>query len=277
MTEYLVSWRLILQQEIIDMRADTYIFNSGYAKSRQNAKALIESGNVLLDGKKIVKPSQNIDENISHDIKIINKPKFVSRGGEKLDFALDIFNINIENCVCLDVGASTGGFTDCLLQRGASKVYAVDSGHSQLDLSIEADNRVISVEKYNAKFMKEEDFPCKFDVAVMDVSFISQTMIHNGIHSVLDDNGYLISLIKPQFECGKSALNSHGIVKKSTHHIQAINRIIDSAIISGFSCIDIVRSPIEGGSGHVEFLICVQKSQNPENRISENKIKQIIQ
>ena len=125
--------------------------------------------------------------------------------------------------------------------------------------------------------MQEQDFPCKFNLAVMDVSFISQTMIHQGISSVLTDDGMLVSLIKPQFECGKSALNSHVIVKKSSYHLQAIIRVIDSALINGFSCLDIVRSPIEGGSGNVEFLACFKKSQYPENKISENKIKQIIQ
>ena len=118
------------------MRADTYVFVSGNAKSRQNAKILIENGNVLLDGKKIAKPSQDIDETISHTIEIINKPRFVSRGGEKLDFAIEKFNINPSGLTCIDIGASTGGFTDCLLQRGAGLVYAVDSGHSQLDTSI---------------------------------------------------------------------------------------------------------------------------------------------
>ena len=259
------------------MRADTYIFTTGNSKSRQNAKILIESGNVLLDGKKILKPSQDVDETIQHIVEIINKPKFVSRGGEKIDFAIDQFGIDVGGWICLDVGASTGGFTDCLVQRGANLVYAVDSGHSQLDPSIENNPKVISIEKYNAKFMQAEDFPCQFDLAVMDVSFISQTMMHSGICSVLKDNGILISLIKPQFECGKSALNSHGIVKKSSYHIQAINRVMDSAIISGFSCIDVTRSPIEGGSGNVEFLICLQKSYKPENKISENKIKQITQ
>ena len=259
------------------MRADIYVFNSGNAKSRQNAKILIENGNVLIDSKKVNKASQDIDDTISHNIEIINKPRFVSRGGEKLDFALERFDINVDGTVCLDVGASTGGFTDCLLQRGASSVYAIDSGHSQLDVSIESNEKVISIEKYNAKFMQENDFPCKFDIAVMDVSFISQTMIHQGIYSVLKDNGVFVSLIKPQFECGKSALNSHGIVKKPNYHIQAINRVLDSALMNGFSCLDIVRSPIEGGSGNIEFLVCFQKSQNPKNNSLESKIKQIIQ
>lgn len=259
------------------MRADVYLFNFGNAKSRQNAKLLIENGNVLLDGKIISKPALEVDETVSHIIEIINKPRFVSRGGEKLDYALEKFGIDVNKLVCIDVGASTGGFTDCLLQRGAKMVYAVDAGHSQLDSAIELSDRVISIEKYNAKYMQESDFPCKFDIAVMDVSFISQTMIHSGLNSVLCNDGIFISLIKPQFECGKSALNSHGIVKKSNYHLQAINRVIDSALTAGFSCLDVARSPVEGGSGNIEFLAFFQKSSKPINRITENKIKQIIQ
>lgn len=259
------------------MRIDTYIYTFGYSKSRQAAKILIDNGKVLFDGKKVIKPSQDVDETVQHVIEIIDKPRFVSRGGEKLDFAIAKFNIDVNGLLCLDVGASTGGFTDCLLQRGARLVYAVDSGHSQLDESIKLNEKVVSIEKYNAKFMQEQDFHCKFDMAVMDVSFISQTMIHQGVNAVLADDGVFVSLIKPQFECGKSALNSHGVVKKTSYHLQAINRIIDSALINGFSCHDIVRSPIEGGSGNVEFLAYFKKSQNPENLISENKLKQIIQ
>lgn len=257
------------------MRADVYLFNSGNAKSRQNAKVLIEAGNVLIDGKKVTKPALEIDDLIEHTVEIVNKSKFVSRGGEKLDFALEKFNIDVNNCTCIDIGASTGGFTDCLLQRGAKKVYAIDSGHSQLDPVIENNERVISIEKFNAKFMTNDDFDVEFDIAVMDVSFISQTLIHQGISDVLKNEGILVSLIKPQFECGKSALNSHGIVKNASHHQDAICKVIDSATIFGFSCIDIARSPIEGGSGNVEFLAYFKKSTQPKNLVNENKIKTV--
>ena len=259
------------------MRADIYLYTMGIAKSRQNAKNLIESGNVKIDEKIVSKPATDIDSTTNHNIEIINKPRFVSRGGEKLDYALDVFKVDVNGAICIDVGASTGGFTDCLLQRGASLVYAIDSGHNQLDPSIYDNDKVISVEKYNARFLDPNDFSKRFDMAVMDVSFISQTFMHQGINNVLNDEGLLISLIKPQFECGKSALNSHGIVKNKNDHLKAINKVIDSAIISGYSCIDITRSPIEGGSGNVEFLICLKKSLQPENYILDSKLKQIIQ
>ena len=259
------------------MRIDVYLFTHDHVKSRQSAKVLIENGNVKIDGKKISKPSFDIDETLDHTVEITEKPRFVSRGGEKLNFALDKFAIDIKGLSAIDIGASTGGFTDCLLQRGAAEVYAVDSGHGQLDPSIESDERVVSVEKYNAKFMTKEDFPNLFDIVVMDVSFISQTYIHRGIADVLKDGGVLISLIKPQFECGRSALNSKGIVKKSSYHAEAIARVIDSALICGFSCMDIIRSPIEGGSGNVEFLGCFVKSEKSVNYVSESKIKSLIQ
>ena len=252
------------------MRADLYLYAFGKAKSRQSAKLLIEGGNVKIDDKIVSKPASDIDDSIEHTVEIINKPRFVSRGGEKLERALDAFAINVDGAVCIDIGASTGGFTDCLLQRGASLVYAVDSGYNQLDPAIYEDDRVVSI-------IQADDFNKRFDIAVMDVSFISQTFIHQGLHSVLNDGAYLISLIKPQFECGKSALNSHGIVKSKADHLKAINRVVDSAIICGYSCIDLIRSPIEGGSGNVEFLICLKKSSTPTNYITDNKIKQITQ
>ena len=259
------------------MRADIYVHSFGYVKSRQNAKVLIENGNLLIDGYKITKPSQNIDETLPHKVEILDQPRFVSRGGEKLAFALLEFDINVQGCNCIDIGASTGGFTDCLLQNGANSVYAVDSGHSQLDSKISDDIRVTSIEKYNAKFMQKDDFPHLFDLAVMDVSFISQTLIHPNVSSVLKNGGAFITLIKPQFECGRSALNSKGIVKSPAYHTNALTKVIDSALINGFSCIDITRSPIEGGSGNTEFLAYFIKSDNPQIMVTTEKIKRITQ
>lgn len=257
------------------MRADLYLFNFGYAKSRQNAKIMIESASVSIDGRIVSKPSIEVDEGITHQVDILNKQRFVSRGGEKLDHALSIFDIDVRGFDCIDIGASTGGFTDCLLQRGASTVFAIDSGHSQLDALIEADDRVVSIEKFNARFMEADDFPFLFDVAVMDVSFISQTLIHQSINKILKDGAVFVSLIKPQFECGKAALNSKGIVKKASHHAQAVSKVIDSAFICGFSCIDLIRSPIDGGSGNIEYLAFFKKSQCPVNTITEKNIKNI--
>lgn len=258
------------------MRVDIYLFTYGFAKSRQNAKNLILEGNVIVDGTKILKPSIEISEDVEHKVEILARPRFVSRGGEKLDFAIEKFKINTEGLVCLDVGASTGGFTDCLFQRGASLIFAVDSGHGQLDHTIQSNEKVVSIEGYNARFMKKDDFFREIDLAVMDVSFISQTLLHGGIHSVLKDDGILISLIKPQFECGRSGLNSQGIVKNSAFRKQSIIKVLDSAHCCGFSCLGIVVSPIEGGSGNIEYLAYFKKSAKPINLVSENTIDNIV-
>lgn len=258
------------------MRADLYLFSHGYTKSRQAAKLLIENGGVVLDSKTLNKPSLEIDESTEHSVQILQRQRFVSRGGEKLDFALERFSLDPKDAIAIDVGASTGGFTDCLLQRGAEKVYAVDSGHGQLDAALASDERVVLVEKYNARYMKKEDFPAPFDIAVMDVSFISQTQIHAGVYSVLKEGGVFITLIKPQFEAGRSALNSKGIVKNATYHKLAIERVIESALSVGFSCVDLISSPIEGGDGNVEYLAYLIKEKTPENHVTENKIKNII-
>lgn len=258
------------------MRADIYLFTNGHVKSRQSAKNLILEGNILIDGIKITKASIDINDSIEHKVEILSAPKFVSRGGEKLDFALDKFKIDVDGAACVDIGASTGGFTDCLLQRGAGAVWAVDSGHGQLDSSIQSNTKVVSLEGYNARYMSKDDFGREFDLAVMDVSFISQTMIHTGVFSVLNNNGIFISLIKPQFECGRSGLNSHGIVKNANYRLQSIKRVIESALCCGFSCIDIIRSPIEGGSGNIEYLAYFRKAENPQNMISDNTIETIV-
>lgn len=259
------------------MRADVYLFTYEYTKSRQSARVLIDGGKILIDGVKVAKPSQEIDENIEHMIEIIDRPQFVSRGGEKLEAALQCFGIDVAGLDCIDVGASTGGFTDCLLQRGAASVYAVDSGHSQLDIKLSNDPRVISIEKFNAKRMQADDFPHQFDLAVMDVSFISQTMIHPSVSQVLKNDGAFVALIKPQFECGRSALNSKGVVKNSAYHHIAVVKVIESALLNGFSCLNIMRSPIEGGSGNIEFLAYFMKSDVPVNLVSQESIKRITQ
>lgn len=258
------------------MRADLYLFSCGHTKSRQAAKLLIENGGVLLDGKTINKPSFEIDETTEHSVQILQKQRFVSRGGEKLDFALDRFSLDVKGAIAIDVGASTGGFTDCLLQRGAERVYAVDSGHGQLDATLSSDERVVLVEKYNARYMKKEDFPCLFDIAVMDVSFISQTQIHAGVYAVLKEGGAFVSLIKPQFEAGRSALNSKGVVKNASYHKSAIERVLESARAAGFSCADLIASPIEGGDGNVEYLAYFIKEKSPKNLVTEIKIKNTI-
>lgn len=255
------------------MRADIYLFKYGHTKSRQSAKLLIEAGGVKIDGSAVNKPSLEIDDTNKHKVEILGAPRFVSRGGEKLSFALDSFDISVRGMLAIDVGASTGGFTDCLLQSGAKLVYAVDSGHGQLDVSLREDERVVCIEKYNARLMRSGDFPQPFDIAVMDVSFISQTYIHKGIFDVLKDNGDFVSLIKPQFECGRGALNNRGIVKDPADRLNAIVRVIESARTCGFSCAGVVRSAIDGGDGNAEYLAHFIKNGDRECKITEAELK----
>ena len=257
------------------MRADIFLFSRGFAKSRTHASELIKSG-VLVCGKKISKPSQDIPESISdEDIKITEPSKYVSRGGLKLEAALASFSLDVRAVTALDVGASTGGFTDCLLKHGAEKVFAVDVGHGQLDPSLIADSRVVNLEGVNARAMTEKDIGYGgFPIAVSDVSFISQTLIYDAVCALLCEHGVFVSLIKPQFECGKQNLSSGGICKDKKVHIKVINELFEKAINSGLYPKKLTRSPITGGAGNTEYLVCFVKSG--KLGVSEEEIKNCV-
>jgi len=239
------------------MRADVFLCEGGFVESRTRAARLIDEGKVFVDGKRISKASEQIDE-CEHDVEITELDRFVSRGGLKLCAALDAFKIDVKGKRCIDVGASTGGFTDCLLQYGAECVFAVDSGMDQLHESLLENERVVSVEGFNARNLNREFFG-SFDVAVMDVSFISQTILHPCVADLLDEGAVFVSLIKPQFEAGRAALGKKGIVKEPKYRELAIKRVLDSARACGFFADGIIRSPIEGGDGNREYLVCLKK------------------
>ena len=234
------------------MRADLYLVEKGIAKSRKKAQDMIDEGIVYVDGIKLTKSSKNIEESVI-EIRGEVMP-YVSRGGLKLKGAIDAFKINVSGKVCLDVGASTGGFTDCLLQEGAVRVYAVDCGHGQLDADLEKDVRVISIEGCNARDISREIIPEMIDICVMDVSFISQTLIHPVLPSVLNVGAEFITLIKPQFEAGKSNIGKNGIVKDEKARSKAVEIVIESAQACGFVFIDKTISPIKGGDGNIEYI-----------------------
>ena len=256
------------------IRVDIYLAQNGYVKSRSAAKELIESGKVTLDGRILQKPSEALDENSEHTV-CVEKEKYVCRGAFKLEGALDKFKIDPTNFVCIDIGASTGGFTDLLLKRGAKKVFAVDSGHGQLDISLLKDERVVNIEGYNARNLNKIDFPDAFDMAVMDVSFISQTYMHKGIAEILSESGILISLIKPQFEAGRAAIGKGGIVKKKEDREAAIIKVLENSQGCGLFCRDIMRSPINGGDGNIEYLAIFTKNKNDMN-IDRAKIHALL-
>ena len=241
------------------MRADVFLFSFGHAKSRSVAQSMISEGSVIINGKRIEKVSENIDENAENSVEITAEQKFVGRGGYKLEYALEKFGIAVNGMTAIDVGASTGGFTDCLLQRGAVKVFAVDSGADQLDATLVSDPRVVNIEKYNARNLKCNDFDEKIDIAVMDVSFISQTLIIPSLSELLSDGAWFVSLIKPQFEVGRSAIGKKGIVKSSKDRINAVKSVVSFAEGFGLGCLGVAESVITGGDGNVEYVAAFRK------------------
>ena len=248
------------------MRLDVYLVEQSLVDSRTDAKNFILAGAVCVDGKVVKKPAFEVlgTENVTVDK---SGKKFVSRGGLKLEAALDAFCIDVAGAYALDVGASSGGFTDCLLKRGASHVIAVDSGSGQIVESLRIDPRVTVIENYNARYMQASDFSIPPMLAVMDVSFISQTLILPALATVLPVGAKLISLVKPQFEVGRAFVGRGGLVRDEKARQAAIARVKEAGIACGFRFVGVMTSPITGGDGNVEYLICFDKSE--EKRIQE--------
>lgn len=255
------------------IRLDLYLSTLGYVKSRQRAKTLIEDGCVSVNSQKITKPSYLIDDTAQHDIIIKDPCPYVSRGGLKLEKVINELNLNLENAVAIDIGASTGGFTDCLLKHGTMRVYAVDSGSEQLDSALKCDDRVISIENYNARNISVEDIGEHCDIITVDVSFISQTYIMPRATELLKESGAYISLIKPQFEVGRDKIGKGGIVKNPKDRLFAIKKIIECAKENNLFCRYLTKSPILGGDGNAEFLALFTKGER--SFIPEDEIKRI--
>ena len=255
------------------MRADVYLYTFGYVKSRQKAKTLIESGYVFLNGEKIIKPAIELDENLEYEISIKDPCPYVSRGGLKLEKILDTYNIDVNGKIAIDIGASTGGFTHCLLIYGADKVYAVDSGTNQLDKALLDNEKVISIENYNARSINISDIGEYADIITVDVSFISQTYILYPAVKLLKDEGIYIGLIKPQFEVGREKIGKGGIVKDKKSRLFAVNKVIDCAKACDLKCTGFIKSPIEGGDGNVEFVAIFSKNGK---EINEEYIRKTV-
>jgi 23S rRNA (cytidine1920-2'-O)/16S rRNA (cytidine1409-2'-O)-methyltransferase len=236
------------------VRIDRLLVERGLAPSREKAQARVMAGEVLADEQKVEKPGHAVPEDC--EIRLLGEPPpYVSRGGFKLQGALDHFGIDVRGCVCLDVGASTGGFTDCLLQRGARRVYAVDTGANQLDWKLRQDGRVIVREKVNARYIDREIVPEPVSFACCDVSFISATLILPALPPLLDVAADLVILVKPQFEVGKGEVGKGGIVKDPALHEQAVDRVRVAAGEIGFTVKGVIESPILGAEGNREFLL----------------------
>lgn len=237
------------------MRADLYLFESGNVKSRQRAKDLIKDGCVTLDGMTLTKPSAEVDEHAEHTVEVRDPLVYVGRGGWKLEAALKEFGISADGKRCLDIGASTGGFTDCLLQHGAKEVVAVDAGIGQLAKKLLEDKRVVSMEKVNARTLTKETIGGTVDLVVMDVSFISATLILPQFPLLMTDSADALILVKPQFEVGKEHLGKGGIVKDPDERKKAVRKVMSAGKDAGLSPVGLMQSPIFGGDGNVEYLL----------------------
>ena len=228
------------------------------AESREKAKAVIMSGNVFVDGQREDKAGSTFASDVHIEVKGHALP-YVSRGGFKLEKALETFDVDVKGKVCTDVGSSTGGFTDCMLQNGAAKVFAIDVGRGQLDWKLRNDPRVICMEKTNIRYVAPEDIGETVDFSSIDVSFISLTKVLGPIRDYLSDEGEIVALIKPQFEAGREKVGKKGVVREKSTHREVIEKIMDFAMSIGFDLCALEFSPIKGPEGNIEYLIHLKK------------------
>lgn len=247
-------------------RLDILLVKQGLAPSREKAKTMIMEGNVFVDNNREDKADSMFKEDAKIEIHG-NTLKYVSRGGLKLEKAMTHFGITLEQKICMDIGASTGGFTDCMLQNGAKKVYAVDVGYGQFAWKLRQDERVVCMEKTNIRYVTPEDIADALDFASVDVSFISLTKVLEPAKALLTDGGEMVCLIKPQFEAGREKVGKKGVVRDKAVHKEVIEKVIDYAGSLGFSILNLEYSPIKGPEGNIEYLVYIKK--NGEGNMEE--------
>lgn len=255
------------------IRLDARIFELGLTESREKAKAFIMAGQVYVNGMKATKAGVTVSE--KDIIEVRGSSEFVSRGGHKLKKAMSVFPINLEDKICMDVGASTGGFTDCMLQNGAVKVYSVDVGYGQLAWKLRSDPRVVNLERTNIRYITEEQVPDKIDFASVDVSFISLCLVLPAIYPILSDDGECVCLIKPQFEAGREKVGKKGVVREKNVHSEVIEKIYNFAIEAGFSVAGLDYSPIKGPEGNIEYLIYLKKQEEADANVDIDTVVDI--
>ena len=256
-------------------RLDVILVNNGYAESREKAKVLIMTGNVFVNGQREDKAGTSFN---TEDIKIEIKGqtlKYVSRGGLKLEKAVDVFDVKLDGYTCMDIGASTGGFTDCMLQNGALKVYSIDVGHGQLAWKLRNDERVVCLEKTNFRYITNEQVPEPIDFASVDVSFISLSKILPAAYPLIRDEGRMVCLIKPQFEAGKEKVGKKGVVREPAVHIEVIENALSYARDNHFRILGLDYSPVRGPEGNIEYLMYIEKSDQPD-LVQNDIIKDIV-
>ena len=260
-------------------RLDVLLVRRGLAESREKAKAVIMAGCVYVNDQKEDKAGAMFDETKISNLEVRgNTLPYVSRGGLKLAKAMKQFDISLEGKVCMDIGASTGGFTDCMLQNGAVKVYSVDVGHGQLTWKLRNDERVVCMEKTNFRYMVREDIQDDLDFASVDVSFISLTKILGPAYNLLKTDAQMVCLIKPQFEAGKEKVGKKGVVREPSVHREVIEMVMDYAVSIGFEILHLDFSPIRGPEGNIEYLLHIYKASEPREheRLPHEEYSQLI-
>ena len=239
-------------------RLDVLVTERGLAESRQKAQALIMAGQVFSGDRRLDKAGMPVDETIELEVRG-QTLKYVGRGGLKLEKAMEVFPIDLQGKIAADIGASTGGFTDCMLQNGAAKVYAVDVGYGQLAWKLREDPRVVCMERTNARYLTHEQIPDELDFASIDVSFISLKLILPAVCGILKDGGHVACLVKPQFEAGKEKVGKKGVVRDPAVHLEVLEHFLDHAKGSGFTVLGLTYSPIRGPEGNIEYLGYLEK------------------
>ncbi len=248
------------------LRLDVALVEKGFAESREKAKRLIMAGLVYVNNQKSDKSGNTVKEEDIIEVRGQGL-KYVSRGGLKLEKAIQVFPINLEGFICADIGASTGGFTDCMLQNGAQRVYAIDVGYGQLDWKLRTDSRVINLERTNFRYVTSEEIPDPLDFASVDVSFISLALILPVMRTLLKDKGTAVCLIKPQFEAGRENVGKKGVVREKSVHIAVIEKIMGLLVENKFSLLGLDFSPVKGPEGNIEYLCYIRKDENSEENV----------
>lgn len=243
-------------------RLDVLLVKRNLAESREKAKAIIMSGNVFVEGQREDKAGSTFSDEVQIEIKGHTLP-YVSRGGLKLEKAMENFELDLQDKVCTDVGSSTGGFTDCMLQNGARKVFAIDVGRGQLAWKLRQDARVVSMEKTNIRYVTPEDLGELIDFSSIDVSFISLTKVLLPIRNYLREDGEIVALIKPQFEAGREKVGKKGVVREKSTHYEVIEQVLSYAVSIGFRVLELTYSPIKGPEGNIEYLVHLKKTEEP--------------
>ena len=258
------------------LRLDSAVFELGISESREKAKALIMAGQIYVNGMKAIKPGMTVNSSDKIELRGNTLP-YVSRGGLKLEKAMEVFPITLKDKVCMDIGASTGGFTDCMLQNGAVKVYSIDVGYGQLAWKLRSDSRVVNLERTNFRYVTNEQIPESIDFASIDVSFISLKLIFPALMPLLKTDGECVCLVKPQFEAGKDKVGKKGVVRERATHVEVIENVIGYASDSGFSVLNLDFSPVKGPEGNIEYLLYIKKADEKTCAVDSEMIERVVE